>query len=153
MNLLNLKRLESIASASLGYVAINVWDRTPQVEDAQAVADVWSSVARAHPGLIILAVIGSECSVPDNAVRDVLTREVKRIKKQLLMVANVVEGVGFGAAALRGAVTGMTVLIQPSYPVKTFGTVAESAVFLAKNGAATAAEINEAVRVMRTPSA
>jgi hypothetical protein len=143
-------RIDGFCAAALGPLAIAIFDRATTAQDADSVARLLGQVARAHPKLAVLSIVGSDCTVPDANVRNRLTSEVKNIQKQLIASATVIEGSGFRAAAVRGVVTGMTLLLRASYPAKTFATVREAVEFLAGIGPLAAEDITSAVDQLRT---
>jgi hypothetical protein len=144
------KRNRGFCAAALGPLAIAIFDRETTEEDAEGVARLLAQVSRAHPKLAMLSIVGSNCPVPDTNVRNRLTSEVKNIQKQLIASATVIEGTGFRAAAVRGVVTGMTLLLRASYPAKTFATAREAAEFLTGIAPLGAEEITNAVEQLRT---
>jgi hypothetical protein len=97
----------------------------------------------------MLSVVGSDCTVPPASVRNRLISEVKSVQKQLIAAVTVIEGSGFRAAAVRGAVTGMTLLLRASYPAKTFATVRDAGEFLATIAPLGAEDITRAVEQLR----
>src|SRR5262245_46516147 len=111
MTVTNIRRTRGAASCSVGPVAITLFQQAPTGEEARNTLQILGDVARFHDQMMMLAIIAADCGIPDPPVRDALTREVKRFQKHLAKVANVVEGGGFAAAALRGAVTGMTLFL------------------------------------------
>lgn len=136
---------------ALGPLVIAVFDRTSNVQAAEALGRVLAQTARANPTLAILTVVGPDCSVPDSTVRNRLTSEVKLIQKQLVAAVTVIEGSGFRTAAVRAAVTGMTLLLKASaYPAKTFATVPEGGDFLAGILSIGADDIADAVKQLRS---
>jgi hypothetical protein len=139
-------------AAALGPLAIAIFDRATTDEDVDALARLLGQMARAQPSIAVLSVIGSDCTVPDAKVRNRLTSEVKNVQKQLIAAATVIEGSGFRAAALRGAVTGMTLFLRASYPAKTFATVRDAAGFLAGIAPVDAKDITNAVEQLRARS-
>lgn len=145
----HLRRLANSSACAIGPLAITVFERSPSHDEGLEAMRVLSEVAASHEKLKLLCVIAEGCGVPDASLRDLLTREVKRVQKQIGAVANVVEGEGFAAAALRSAVTGMTLVLRPAYPVKTYATVDEAALFLGRDGATRWDEIAAAVARIR----
>lgn len=135
---------------ALGPLVIAVFDRASNPQAAEAMGRILAQTARANPTLAILTVVGPECTVPDATVRNRLTSEVKNIQKQLLAAVTVIEGSGFRTAAVRAAVTGMTLLLKASsYPAKTFATVPEGGDFLAGILSLRGENITEAVKQLR----
>jgi hypothetical protein len=136
-------------AAALGPLAIAIFDRATTEQDATAVAHLLGKISLAHPSIAILSIVGRDCTVPDASVRNRLTSEVKNIQRQLVAAATVIEGTGFRAAAMRGAVTGMTLLLRAPHPAKTFATVLDAAAFLGQIAALDARGIAKAVDQLR----
>jgi hypothetical protein len=146
---MNVTQSDGFAVAALGRVAIAVFDRAPSIAEAHAMAKVLSAVVRSHQAVNILSVVGGECKLPDGPVRDQLTRDVKAVQAQIGFVATVIEGDGFGAAALRGAVTGMTLVLRPSYPTKVFANIQEAAELVVRGAGLRPSEVAIAVAKLR----
>ncbi|HEX4459222.1 MAG TPA: hypothetical protein VIA18_14690 [Polyangia bacterium] len=135
---------------ALGSLVIAVFDRASNGQTAEAMGRVLAQTARANPTLAVLTVVGPQCGVPDSSVRNRLTNEVKSVQKQMVAAVTVIEGSGFRTAAVRAAVTGMTLLLKvSSYPAKTFATVAEGGDFLAGIVAIGADDITDMVKQLR----
>jgi hypothetical protein len=143
------RRDAGFCAAALGPLAIVIFDRAATDHDVEAVAQLLAEVARAHASLAMLTVVGSDCTVPEASVRERLTSEVKSIQRQLIASATVIEGSGFRAAAVRGVVTGMTLLLRASYPAKTFATVRDAGTFVAGVAPLGADDIANAVAQLR----
>jgi hypothetical protein len=149
MKLEHVKRADGFAGGAFGPLAISVWEKTPTIAWAQLAASVLGEVARQHPEILVMAILAPGCPSPDGAVRDIISRELQRYPKQIKAVANVVEGEGFGAAALRGALTGMSLVLRPGYPAKAFSTVREAAEFLGADGTLRPSVIRDAAAQLR----
>jgi hypothetical protein len=147
--LIGAKHNGGFCAAALGPLAILIFDRGATEQDAEAAARLLAQVALACPSIAILSVVGPECTVPDAKIRNRLTSEVKNIQKQLMAAVTVIEGSGFRAAAIRGAATGMTLLLRASYPAKTFASVRDAAELLAGIAPLDAEEITSAVEQLR----
>jgi len=114
----------------LGPVAISVWDAEPKLEHATRSVTLLRKVARSHDGIVLLAVLASDCALPNEAVRSALARGLTEIGGNVAAVANVVEGGGFRAAALRGVVTSLALVMRPRYPQRVFESVPPACAFL-----------------------
>jgi hypothetical protein len=130
MKLELVHRSPGFASGAYGPLAISVWDDAPSREHAMNAASLLDSVARAHKEVLLLAVVGPDCPPPESAVREILAAELRRLSKQIVASANLVEGQGFRAAALRSVLTGMALLVRPPYPQKICATMTEASEFL-----------------------
>jgi len=144
------ERGDGFACAALGQLVIAVFDRASDAQNAEAMARISTQTARDNPTLVILTVVGPACTVPESSVRSRLISQVKAVQKQLVAAVTVIEGSGFRTAAVRGVVTGMTLLLKASsYPAKTFATVPEAANFLAGIVSIDAEYITRAVKQLR----
>lgn len=119
------------ALGAYGPVALSVWDSEPTLEDARGSTRLLGELAKRHERIGLLAVLGTSCSVPDDEVRSELRRGVTAVAGSVGAVANLVEGLGFRSAALRGVLTSMVLMIRPGYPQKIFGELEPAAAFLA----------------------
>ncbi|MBX3274639.1 MAG: hypothetical protein KF729_30515 [Sandaracinaceae bacterium] len=114
-----------------GPIAVSVWQSAPRIEHAQASVALLQRLSRAHGKIGLLAILAEGCALPDEAVRATLGEGLVRVESHIAGVANVVEGQGFRAAALRGALTSLALLVGARYPQKVFGDVGAAAAFLA----------------------
>jgi len=130
-------------------MVVAVFDRAPSAMEAKGMAKASSAVVKAHKKVDFLTVVGADCKLPESDIRDQLTRDVKVVQTHIGVVATVIEGAGFGAAALRGAVTGMTLMLRPNYPTKVFATVSGAAEFIAAANGLGALEVTVAVNRLR----
>ena len=121
-----------LASAAFGPLAISVWTSAPTLEHASTAATLLASLGKVQPKLLVLAVLGPNTPPPDGAVREILAHQLTRLGAQIAAVANVVEGQGFRAATMRAVLTGMVLVIRPTYPQRACATIEEAAGFLAE---------------------
>ena len=152
MKLENVTRVRGFASGSFGPLAVSIWDAPARVDDARVAADLLSTVSRHSAPLLVLAVLGPETPPPDGPVRDMLAKRITELgDKKIACVANVVEGQGFRAAALRGVLSGMGAMIRPKFPQITAATIPEASQALAENSQnrLTSLAIAQAVRELR----
>ena len=94
--------------------------------------DAWTrtveEVAGQFPtGLQAMTIIDSRVRAPDDDSRVRIRETVMRHANELKAFAYVVEGEGFGAAALRGAISLISLAARYPFPMKVFGHVAEAA--------------------------
>lgn len=150
-------KLESVisgpgfASGVYGPVLISVWDSAATVEQARSASSLLAALGRTEDHILMMAVLGPSCPPPDNAVRDIFAAEINRLGGRITAVANIVEGQGFRAAAMRAVLTGLTLVIRSSQQQRACATVDEGAHFLAEHsqGRLTAAAISRAVIQLR----
>ncbi len=149
MKLGSVRRQDGFSAGVIGPIAISIWEKTPTVTNAQAAVAVLADAGRSQDEVFVLAIIGPGCPAPDGTVRDMISRELQRLGKQIRGAANVVEGEGFAAAALRGVLTGIGLLVRAAYATKTFSTVEQAAEFLAADSGVRASVIRDAVSQLR----
>ena len=134
-----------------GPIAVSVWQSAPQIEHARSSVALLTRLSRAHGEIGLLAILAEGCALPDEAVRATLAEGLVRVEGCIAGVANVVEGQGFRAAALRGALTSLALLVGARYPQKVFGDVTAAAAFLTERapGWPSALELSRAVGALR----
>jgi len=71
-----------------------------------------------------LTVIDSSARVPDDAAKADIRNTVLRHQKQMCALAYVIEGQGFTAAAMRSAISFISLLGRYPFPQKTFANIA-----------------------------
>lgn len=71
-----------------------------------------------------LTVIDSGARVPDDAAKTEIRNTVLRHQKQICAFAYVIEGQGFAAAAMRSAISFISLLARYPFPQKTFANIA-----------------------------
>ena len=130
-------------------MAISLWTGTPRAHFARSALALVDELSRVHTHVYLLAVLTKDCPLPDDQVRKAFAEGLARNRGTIGAVANVVEGVGFRSAALRGVLTSMAMLIQAPYPQKASATTADAAAFLREHGAIEARALVEAVETMR----
>lgn len=153
MDVVNLVRVDGFGCGSVGPLAISVWDEPPTERHARHAAELLSEVGARHSGVLVLAVVGESTPPPNNEVREILGVAMSRLVKagKVLAASQVVEGQGFRAAAIRGVLIGMGIVIRPQHPEKVFATVLEAATFLAEksDGQVSSRDIIRAVDAIR----
>lgn len=152
MQIDHVKKLDGFGLIASGPLGVCVWDKTPALEHVQAGGQFLSRMARTHEQFLFLVVLSPGCPAPEGHLREMIGNELKRVEKHIRASSTVIEGDGFAAAALRGVIIGINLLIRPPYPMKVFGTISDSAEFLAKSGERlmTASDIREAVQHLRS---
>jgi len=151
-------RLESVvngpgfASGLYGPLHLSVWDTAATVDQARKAAANLAALGRGEDRILMMAVLGPSCPPPDNAVRDIFAAELNRLSGRITAVANIIEGQGFRAAAMRAVLTGLTLVLRSQQQEqKACATVEEGSQFLAghSQGRLTAPEISRAVILLR----
>jgi hypothetical protein len=81
---------------------------------------------------LICALIDTEMPMPDSETREVLQAGIQRLGL-LRGAVNVISGTGFRAAAMRGMLSGFSMLVRQRYPMSFVATEDEAASFLVKH--------------------
>jgi hypothetical protein len=103
----------------------------------------------------VLTVIDGASRVPDDAAKAEIRNTVVRHQKQMCALAYVIEGQGFGAAAMRSAISFISLLARYPFPQKTFANIAAATAWTMQQmptGAAkdiSAAELISVLEAMR----
>ncbi len=152
---MGIERISVEAGFGLGAVgplAISVWDAEPRVTQAKQAVKLLERLAREHEQILLLAVIGEDCALPSEYVRKELSAGLVAIGTPIVTVANVIEGRGFRAAALRGVLTGLGIVVKHDYPREVFDNVPKAANYLERESrfAASAIDITRGVAALRT---
>jgi hypothetical protein len=74
--------------------------------------------------IIVVTVIDSGARVPDDRAKAAIRNTVLRHQKRICALAYVVEGQGFTAAAMRGAVSFISLMARYPFPQKVFANIA-----------------------------
>ncbi len=140
-------------AALCGRTFIVVWKGAITLPAVTALGESLREAARSSRGerLGSLSVVEAGHPVPTPEARDrsiVLMREVP-----IAYAAIVYEGTGFGAAAVRGVITGIALVVGSALPMRVLPTVAEAARWAAATSPehGTAREIEAAVAWLRGP--
>jgi hypothetical protein len=151
MELQYVRKSPGFVAGAFGPLVVSVWDATPTEEHARHAVSVLSQVARVERRMLVVAIVGRDTPPPDSVVRDLVAKEMARVSPNVAGMAQVIEGLGFRAATMRAVLTGMGIVIKPSYPQKVCLTVDEAGDFLFghSDGRLTAQAIVRAVRQMR----
>lgn len=144
------------AVASFHDVFVIVWRHRTTHEGVRACHRGFAKFSAAHPrsaGLVTVVEVGAPLPPPDvrQAIANLLASFAPIVKASAL----VHEGEGFRAAAVRGVVTGLTMLATVPYPHRVFATVEDGARWMLSSGGlrsekiASAEELSQAVFRMR----
>jgi hypothetical protein len=107
-------------------VSVAVWRKETTVEGIRASEQCFEEVCSRYPsGAYMLTVVEETASLPPPEVRRALTAVLHR-SKRVVLSAVVYEGKGFRAAAVRGVVTGLTVLTRLPYPHTICASVSDA---------------------------
>ena len=113
-------------------VLILIWRQETTIDGVEAVRREIELLGRAHPkGIGLLTIVEQAAPMPSSQARNGLARTLADFGKVINHSAVVFEGGGFRAAAIRGVVTGLTLLARPPFPHKVFATLEDGASSLA----------------------
>lgn len=129
---LQMIRLErDYCLASWGRVFIVIWRHDTTMEGVRELDRQLASYAPSAPGGCgLLTIIEQGAPMPSSEVRTALARFMTDGARVIRSSAVAFEGAGFRAAAVRGVVTGLTMLARQPYPHKVFATMSEAAQWL-----------------------
>lgn len=131
MKLQVIERTPDFACGIFGPVAIAAWEGVGTLQDAQTATQMLRAMADSHEEILMLGILGPNASPAPSEVRDLVSGGIRDLGPKLRGVAAVVEGQGFRGAAVRAALLGITMVLRPAHPQKSYATVAEAVVFLA----------------------
>jgi hypothetical protein len=109
---------------------IIIWRHETTMDGVRAADTHLDEFARSIPQGGLLTIIEQGAPMPSSDVRNSLARFLTGGAKFIRSSAVAFEGAGFRAAAVRGVVTGLTMLARQPYPHKVFATMAEAANWL-----------------------
>jgi hypothetical protein len=112
-------------------VFVIVWRRETTMSAVDDLQRNLVKFAAENPKAGILTIVERNAPLPPSLVRQRLAEILTSVGSSIQRSAVVFEGEGFRAAAVRGVVTGLTMLARPPYPHKVFATVDEAFGWLA----------------------
>jgi hypothetical protein len=120
--------------ASWCNVAIAVWRVYTLVPDIEAVSSMLTRLSAKHPqGLGLVQVVEVGAIVPVADARTALARMLRDGSHFIRCAAVVYLGTGFGAAAVRGVVTGLHMLSRHDFPHEVKDSVRDAATMIAQH--------------------
>jgi hypothetical protein len=84
-------------------------------------------VARSNASVVVLIIIDGNARPPDDAAKKAIAQTVTRHGKRIRALAYVIEGQGFAAAAVRSAVSLISLLARYPFPQRAFKRTDEAA--------------------------
>lgn len=120
--------------ATWGPVFICVWRHETTMDGVHALTQRFADFSHgAAHGAGLLTIVEANAPVPEGHVRDSLAGFMKKGAGTIRSSAVVHEGSGFRAAAVRGVVTGLTLLARQPFPHRVFATADEGCRWLASS--------------------
>jgi hypothetical protein len=115
-------------------LVVIAWRRTPTLETVPNAGRAMLEITKHHTGKIVLCAIASPAvTAPDAATRESLERYLKSLDDRCTGAVNVVLARGFVAAAVRGMLTGFSLILRPKYPTSFVATLLEGATFVIRH--------------------
>jgi hypothetical protein len=96
----------------------------------------------------VIILIDSRASVPDDAAKAAIRETVLRHQKQIRAFAYVIEGQGFAAAAMRSAISFISLVARYRFPQKTFANIAGATAWTMQQGPAGASQGTSAAEII-----
>lgn len=121
------------ALGSLGPIYIVVWRNETTLAGAQHLASGFGEFRRPGVAHGLVTIVEPGAPLPDSDARETIAKFLRAASDHLVVSAVVFEGEGFRGAAVRGVVTGLTMLARQSYPHRVFGTIDEAAPWYASH--------------------
>ena len=110
------------------------WRSTPTINGIRNMSQLlFSSVRGTVSSTLVCALVDTEMPMPDAATREALQVSIQRLGL-LRGAVNVISGRGFGAAAMRGMLSGFALVVRPKYPTSFVSSAAEAASFVVTTG-------------------
>jgi len=104
-------------------VVFLVWRGVTTAERAHIAARVLREMVAEHEqGVGIVTVVEPNAPPPDGAVRPIFAKGMREHGSKIRACAYVVPQGGFGGAAVRAAITGLSLVAREPYPTRTFAT-------------------------------
>lgn len=113
---------------------VDIWRANTTVEGVRELKTGFTAFAAEHPtGVGLLTIVESRAPLPSADARAALAAFLAGAASAIKYSAVVHEGTGFTSAAVRGVVTGLTLLARPPYPHKVFATVPQASQWFANH--------------------
>jgi hypothetical protein len=111
-------------AAAWGGLLVMTWRVNTTAHAVSVMRSVFWPIMAAHPtGTAMLTIVEVNAPMPDLPAREAVAGFMRDVGASVRASALVSEGAGFRAAAVRGVVTGLTMLARQPYPHKVFATV------------------------------
>lgn len=151
VTLANVHRSDAYVGGSYGPLAIALWEDRGTFEHARHAASLLEKLTTQHDVIYAIAVLGPKVPPPESDVREAIGSVVRKLGTKIGAIANVVEGQGFRASAMRSVLTGMVLFTRRSHAQTVCSDVQEACRFLSEqsDGALQVAAMVEAIRSLR----
>lgn len=116
---------------------------------APALRALAAAIEQLDSPALLMVVIDSSARAPDGPTKDAIRQITVRLQHRIAGFAYVVEGEGFGAAAIRSAISFISMFANYSFPQRVMATVDEAATWLLRHFPANVANAYDAPRIVR----
>jgi hypothetical protein len=99
--------------------------------------------------VFVMIVVASAARAPDAATKDAIREVTVRLQERIAAFAYVVEGEGFAAATVRGAISFISMFARYAFPQRVLATVGEAAAWLLQQQPANDAHAYDARQIVR----
>ena len=110
-----------------------VWRNDTTVQGAKALHEGFHRWAKPGARHGLVTIIQANAPLPASDARDEVASFLRSIGDLCVVSAVVFEGSGFKSAAVRGVVTGLTIMARQPYPHRVFATVEEASGWYAEH--------------------
>jgi hypothetical protein len=120
--------------ATWGDVFIVIWRQETRLDAARGLDALLAAFGKERPrGCGLLTVVEQDAPMPTSEVRAAIAKFLNNGGGTIKSSAVAFEGTGFRAAAVRGVVTGLTMLARQPYPHRVFATVQDALTWLSSS--------------------
>jgi hypothetical protein len=112
------------SSGCLRDLVILCWRRIPTAERARRATRLVRDATTEHAatGVGIVIVVEETASTPDAAARALFAEVMRERSQSIRAVGYIVPAGGFGGAAIRAAITGLSLVARETYPTRVFAS-------------------------------
>jgi len=129
-----VRRIAADADWSCGIwldVLILAWRGVTDEERALVATSTMRELARTRERFAVVVVVEPAAHPPGSDTRPLFAAAMRACGRQVVGVAYVVPTDGFRGAAIRSAITGLSLLAREAYPTKAFRSIGEAAAWVA----------------------
>ena len=117
--------------ATFENIVLMIYEREALPQSAAPFTRALDAVIKQFPERAgILTVVADNAPVPSSEARQLLASAIRTKGQRLKASAVCFEGTGFSAAAARGVIVGLSMLVKPSFPNKVFSSLNDAATWL-----------------------
>jgi hypothetical protein len=121
-------------TAVWGPIFLTVWKKVTRPDYARSIQFAVRDLAHSVPNqrVACLTIIEEKVELPNAESRTAVANIFRFNLEHIVCSANVMEGEGFRAAAVRGVVTGITLVARQPFPNHVFSSVTQAARWIAQ---------------------